>query len=96
MNVKGFAGIFLETVESVYVDFLSCIGKTLYKYCVICFNRKMLDGKIDTPWRDFFKLDADRKPQWRALYKPPLIKEEVTCSGGSFMGLLQSTLSFQL
>ncbi len=74
VNVEGFAGIFLETVESVYVDFLSCIGKTLYKYCVICFNRKMLDGKIDTPWRDFFKLDADRRPQWRALYKPPLIK----------------------
>ncbi len=44
--MEGFAGIFWETVDSGYVEFLKCIGKTLYKYCEISFNKKMLDGKI--------------------------------------------------
>lgn len=74
VNVEGFSGFFLETAASLYMEFLSCTGKILYKYCVIVFNKKMLDRRIDTPWRDFFKLDANRKPEWRALYKPPLIK----------------------
>ncbi len=42
---------------------------------VINFNKKMLNKKVDTPWRGYFKLNMDKKPEWRALYKPPLTKK---------------------
>ncbi len=38
------------------------------------FNKKLLNNKIDTPWRSFLKVDDDVKPEWRVLYKPPLVK----------------------
>lgn len=45
----------------------------MYKACVLVFNKKFLNNKIDTPWRSFLKID-DVKPEWRVLYKPPLVK----------------------
>ncbi len=45
----------------------------LYKACVLVFNKKLLNNKIDTPWRSFLKID-NVKPEWRVLYKPPLAK----------------------
>ena len=38
-------------------------------------NKKRLRSRTDTPWRDVFNLSDDVKPEWRALYKPPLTKK---------------------
>ena len=94
VKLEDFSGVFLKAVESLCVDFFSCSGKTLYKYCVVIFNKRMLNKKTDTPWRDFFKLNVDIKPEWRALYKPPLTKK-VIYSGESSLSLSPSMLSFQ-
>jgi len=51
------------------------LGKELYKVCVKAFNKKFLDNKCDTPWRNILNLAVDEKPQWRALYKSPLVKK---------------------
>lgn len=75
LNLEGVSGVFFEVVDSMCVDFFSCTGKVLYKCCVINFNKKMLNERTDTPWRAFFKLSMDKKPEWRALYKPPLTKK---------------------
>lgn len=67
-------GIFFKTGESLCLNFLSTNGKNLYKACVLVFNKKLLNNKVDTPWRSFIKLDEEVKPEWRILYKPPLEK----------------------
>ncbi len=64
----------LKPCESLLLDFLSSEGKKLYEVCVLVFNKKLLVGRIDTPWRSVFKLNSDVKPEWRSLYKPPLSK----------------------
>ncbi len=46
----------------------------MYRSCVLVFSIKVLNGKVDTPWHDFLKLDESTKPEWRALYKPLLTK----------------------
>ncbi len=53
---------------------MKVMGKKLYKACVKVFNKKGLHEKIDTPWRTVFKLSSTTRPEWRALYKPPLTK----------------------
>lgn len=60
--------------DSLCLDFLSCVGKKLYRACVLVFNKKLFDRKFDTPWRSVLKLGNDVKPEWRSLYKPPLSK----------------------
>lgn len=67
-------GLFLKTGNSLCLDFFSVTGKVLYKACVGVFNKKVLNDKVDAPWRSFLKLDDDVKPEWRVLYKPPLQK----------------------
>jgi len=67
-------GLFLKNGKSLSLDFFSVTGKVLYKACVLVFNKKILDDKVDTPWRFFLKLDDNVKPEWRVLYKPPLTK----------------------
>ncbi len=42
--------------------------------CVLIINKKMLEKRIYTPWRSVLKLSDDVKPEWRVLYKPPLLK----------------------
>lgn len=37
-------------------------------------RRDKLNGKADTPWRAHLGLSDNVGPEWRALYKPPLIK----------------------
>lgn len=50
-------------------------GKKLYKACVKNFNKKNLQGKVDTPWRSFLSVEEDVTPQWSSFYKPPLTKK---------------------
>lgn len=68
------SGILLKQ-NNISVDFFSCKGRGLYKLCVLILNKKMLDKRVDTPWRSVFKLCDDVKPEWRVLYKPPLSKK---------------------
>ncbi len=73
-NLEGCTGLFLKPWESSWFDLLSAKSKTLYSACVIAFNKKNLENKVDTPWRSFLGLDETVKPEWRSLYKPPLSK----------------------
>ncbi len=73
-NLEGCTGLFLKPWESLWFDLLSAKSKTLYSACVMAFNKKNLENKVDTPWRSFFGLDETVKPEWRSLYKPPLSK----------------------
>lgn len=75
VKLEEVSGMFLKTVDDLCEDFFSCSGKTLYKYCAVIFNKRMLNKKIDTPWRDFLQLNENTKPEWRALHKPPLTKK---------------------
>lgn len=50
-------------------------GKQLYNACVKVLNKKCLASRVDTPWRNVLKLSVNVKPEWRALYKPPLPKK---------------------
>lgn len=56
-------------------------GKQLYKACVKKFNKKGLNQKVDTPWRNVLGLNENVKPEWRALYKPPLTKKKKKKNG---------------
>lgn len=38
-------------------------------------NKDKLTGHIDTKWRERLALGPDVKPEWRAIYKPPLSKK---------------------
>ncbi len=58
-----------------WLDLLSTKGKLLYRACVIAFNKNYLAKKSDTPWRLFFGLNENVKPEWRIIYKPPLSKK---------------------
>ncbi|TWW57378.1 hypothetical protein D4764_07G0000970 [Takifugu flavidus] len=53
---------------------LDPLGKTLYKMLGKTTNRRRLNQRTDTPWRRYFGLAPDCRPQWRVLYKPPLSK----------------------
>lgn len=50
-------------------------GKVMYRCCVKVFNKKSLDGKIDTPWCNVLHLSENVRPEWGALYKSPLSKK---------------------
>ena len=73
-NLEECTGFLLKSGESLFLDFFSSDGKKLYRACVLVFNKKVLEKRIDTPWRSVFKLRNDVKPEWRSLYKPPLSK----------------------
>lgn len=49
--------------------------KACSKACVKIFNKKGLNQKVDTPWRNVLGLNENVRPEWRALYKPPLTKK---------------------
>lgn len=75
LNLRDVYGVFFYADDLSDTMFSSCTGKLLYRFCVIAFCKKLLNMKVDTPWRAFFKLDTERKPEWRAIYKPPLVKK---------------------
>ncbi len=74
-NLEECGGFFLDSGKKFYMDFKGVNGKTLYKLCVKCFNKKALNRKIDTPWRTVLGLDEVFMPNWKTFYKPPLIKK---------------------
>ncbi|KAK3570108.1 hypothetical protein QTP86_011293, partial [Hemibagrus guttatus] len=73
-DLDGCAGPLLECRSEGEMDFGSVSGKLLYRACVKVLNKKKLSGRVDTPWRSVLGFNGDIKPEWRALYKPPLTK----------------------
>ncbi|KAK3538386.1 hypothetical protein QTP86_001553 [Hemibagrus guttatus] len=73
-DLDGCAGPLLECRSEGEMDFGSVSGKLLYRACVKVLNKKKLSGRVDTPWRSVLGFNGDVKPEWRALYKPPLTK----------------------
>ncbi|KAK3525573.1 hypothetical protein QTP70_000457 [Hemibagrus guttatus] len=73
-DLDGCAGPLLECRSDGEMDFGSVSGKLLYRACVKVLNKKKLSGRVDTPWRSVLGFSDDVKPEWRALYKPPLTK----------------------
>lgn len=73
-NLDGCTGLVLKNWQSLWLDLLSTKGNLLYRACVMAFNKTYFERKVDTPWRSFFGLDENVKPEWRSLYKPPLSK----------------------
>lgn len=56
------------------MDLYESNGKIFYKACVKVFNKRGLHERIDILWRTVFKMSNNVRPEWRALYKPPLTK----------------------
>ncbi|KAK3521335.1 hypothetical protein QTP70_003460 [Hemibagrus guttatus] len=73
-DLDGCAGPLLECWSEGEMDFWSVSGKLLYRACVKVLNKKKLSGRVDTPWRSVLGFNDDVKPEWMALYKPPLTK----------------------
>jgi len=69
------SGVLLECEELIVVGPNSALGKDMYKCCVKTFNKTFLNNKCDTPWRKVLNLDVNEKPEWRVLYKSPLVKK---------------------
>ncbi|KAK3536234.1 hypothetical protein QTP86_000133 [Hemibagrus guttatus] len=73
-DLDGSESPLLECWGVREMDFGSVSGKLLYRACVKVLNKKKLSGRVDTPWRSVLGFNDDIKPEWRALYKPPLTK----------------------
>ncbi|MCJ8750197.1 hypothetical protein PDJAM_G00259840 [Pangasius djambal] len=74
-DLAGCGGPLLECRGEGEMDFGTVSGKLLYRACVKVLNKKRLNGRVDTQWRNEFGFNDDVKPEWRALYKPPLTKK---------------------
>lgn len=73
-KIEECSGCFIQQRKFSSVDFFSCVGKELYKMCVLVLNKKKLTNRVDTPWRAVLKLGDEIRPEWTVLYKPPLSK----------------------
>nr|BAC82609.1 pol-like protein [Danio rerio] len=74
-DFKECEGVFLQNNVLFLMGTNSEFGKNVYNSCVKLLNRKSLNDKVDTPWRSVLHLKENAKPEWRALYKPPLPKK---------------------
>uniref|UniRef100_A0A8C1S2L1 Reverse transcriptase domain-containing protein n=1 Tax=Cyprinus carpio TaxID=7962 RepID=A0A8C1S2L1_CYPCA len=71
-DLKGANGEMLENIEDL--SFHEADRKKIYRSCVKVLNKKTLNGRVETVWRDKLGFDTNVKPGWRILYKPPLEK----------------------
>ncbi|CAG06636.1 unnamed protein product [Tetraodon nigroviridis] len=60
--------------DTPFISLQETSGKTFYKMMVKALNKQGLNQRADMPWRRYLNLAPDCRPQWRALYKPPLSK----------------------
>ena len=66
----GLMGPLLVCKEKnvVSTDLYLLNGKAMYKYCVKAINKKLVNGRMDTVWRETLKEQENCKPVWRLLY----------------------------
>ncbi|KAF4091480.1 hypothetical protein AMELA_G00037490 [Ameiurus melas] len=71
--LDGYGGPLLEFSSDMNIATVS--GFLLYTACLKVLNIKNLNGGVGTPWRSVLSFNDDIKPEWRALYKPPITKK---------------------
>lgn len=71
-NIGEYSGVFLENVPDM--DLYEVGGEKCTMLSTKLSTKKGLHKRIDSPWRTIFEFHEDVKPEWRALYKPPLTK----------------------
>lgn len=71
-DFKGADGELLKNLEDLIIN--EANRKKMYRSCVKILNSKVLNGRVDTVWRDKLDLNQNIKPVWRVFYKPPLEK----------------------
>ncbi|XP_063765417.1 transposon TX1 uncharacterized 149 kDa protein [Eleginops maclovinus] len=54
--------------------FSTMSNKRMYYLMTKVLNQSRLQGRVDTRWRAHLALTETQRPEWRALYKPPLTK----------------------
>lgn len=74
-DLEMCTGFFLKCNNLSLLGEGKASSKEMYECCVKAFNKKTLDGKIDTPWRNVLHLSENTRPKWGALYKSPLLKK---------------------
>ncbi|MGH0138132.1 UNVERIFIED_CONTAM: hypothetical protein FKN15_065177 [Acipenser sinensis] len=67
-------GTFLTLHNVEELVFHAVNSKILYKLCVKAMEFNSLKGLVDSKWRAHLSVEEGRRPVWRVLYKPPLIK----------------------
>ncbi len=72
-DFKGANGELLKSLEELTIN--EANSKTLYRSCVKILTPKVLNGRVDTVWRDKLGLDQSITPVWRVFYKLPLEKK---------------------
>ena len=70
----GHASPLLVFGEHERICLFTVTGKVLYRNLVKLANRRTLEGRTDTVWRDRLGINDNTKPVWRVLYKQPLTK----------------------
>lgn len=73
--LEGHEGVLLKNKDQTEIVLNESCGKCLYRACVLVLNKQKLNVIVDTPWRNVLMLEDEVKPEWRALYKPPLRKQ---------------------
>lgn len=73
-DFKDCTGFFLG-INNPCLSIHDADKKLLYRLIVKILNKDKLNGKIDTPWRARLGLIDGVGPEWRSLYKPPLLKK---------------------
>lgn len=74
-DLTGYTGTYVQCEQLCILGPSVASSKDLYKVCVVSLNKRSLDKRVDTPWRDVLKIRENSRPQWRALYKSPLTKK---------------------
>ena len=74
-NLTGCTGFCCSSEHLIFLGPKQATGKDVYKLCVKMLNKKVLDKRVDTPWRSVLQIGDVVRPQWRALYKSPLPKK---------------------
>ncbi|KAK3509007.1 hypothetical protein QTP70_018483, partial [Hemibagrus guttatus] len=58
-NLSEVSGPLLGDGERTAVGLNTASGKSLYKLCVKVYNKRWLDGRVDTPWRSVLGLNDE-------------------------------------
>ncbi|KAK3507336.1 hypothetical protein QTP70_014842, partial [Hemibagrus guttatus] len=72
-DLNGHEGMYLDAEKGCVLPIYEAKGKDIYK-CVKVINKRKLDRRVDTVWRQGLGVLDDIKPVWRVFYKTPVRK----------------------
>ncbi|KAK3531106.1 hypothetical protein QTP70_011049 [Hemibagrus guttatus] len=73
-DLNGYEGMYLDAEKGHVLPIYEAKGKDIYKCCVKVINKRKLDRRVDTVWRQELGVLDDIKPVWKVFYKTPLRK----------------------